>query len=194
MITGLVANALGYDHGEFDRLQKMQRSLTYGARRDQKGSVKTTFQTADLGQEHLAATKASNNPAWTTWGKIDKRGGGSASKGTAQIYPEYLVRSVYTVAFTCHISPDRIAKALQYPERPLFIGRKTCLPACQLYVGQADHDSVQAALTDFWPDGQETCPIWHEDTSGSIIAHDMRSWKNDIFSGQRVVRRQTLSA
>ena len=195
MITGLIGNALGYDRSEYDKLQRLQDSLTYGARRDQKGSVKETYQTADLSEGgHLFAARKSDNHAWTTSGQVVQRDGGTASGGNAQIRPEYLVRSAYTVAFTSHVDAERIANAIQYPERPLFIGRKTCLPASKLYVGQADHDSLEQALKDFWPDGQETCQVWYPDDSGSIIAHDMRSWEDSVFTGQRLLKRETATS
>src|SRR5690625_6149014 len=81
--------------------------------------------------------------AWTTLGWLDKRKGGSASKGTHIRLRDYRADSIHTVALTLQPADknptlDELQKALEYPERPLFIGRKTCLPATPIFLGRIE--------------------------------------------------------
>ena len=69
-ITGLLANALGYKHGDFDRLQALQERLSIASALVREGEELQDYQTVDLGQTHL------RNPAWTTRGRTEHRAGG----------------------------------------------------------------------------------------------------------------------
>lgn len=127
MITGLLGNALGYDHRDVDRLARLQARLRVAARRDVVGERLVDFQTVDLGQDFLAA-------GWTTSGRSEGREGGSAASGTHIRYRHYLADAAYTVAVALRPadeSPtiDALAVALEAPARPLFLGRKCCLPS-----------------------------------------------------------------
>jgi len=136
MICGLLANALGYDHYEFADLQRLQERLQYACRQDRPGTRLRDYQTVDLGQEFM-----SDDLAWTTWGSLERRKGGTASSGTQIRYRDYWADAMYTVALTLDPldeSPtiDDLEQALRTPERPLFIGRKPCLPAERLLLGR----------------------------------------------------------
>jgi CRISPR system Cascade subunit CasD len=48
MLTGLLANALGWRRGDRDALARLQARLCYGARIDRDGTRLTDFQTAQL--------------------------------------------------------------------------------------------------------------------------------------------------
>jgi CRISPR system Cascade subunit CasD len=41
---------------------------------------------------------------------------------------------------------DDLAVALDYPARPLFIGRKPCLPSASFFLGMSEAESLVAAL------------------------------------------------
>ena len=69
-ITGLFANAMGYTHGDFDRLDALQTRLSLASALVRDGEELEDYQTVDLGQEHL------RHPAWTTRGHPEHRGGG----------------------------------------------------------------------------------------------------------------------
>ena len=69
-ITGLLANALGYAHGDFDRLQVLQERLSIASALVREGEELQDYQTVDLGQAHL------RNPSWTTRGRPEHRSGG----------------------------------------------------------------------------------------------------------------------
>jgi CRISPR system Cascade subunit CasD len=200
LLTGLLANALGYDHRQPERLLGLQRRIRYACRRDRTGERMTDFQTVDLGQDFLV------DKGWTTRGAIERRAGGSAREGTHIRTRDYLADAVYTVALTLERRDeaptlDDVATALDSPERPLFLGRKPCLPSAPLLLGRLEAVSLYAALqraprlhperVDGDPDARAAC--WPDgdgpDDHGTALAvTDERDWTNQIHGGQRVVR------
>jgi len=194
MLTGLLANALGWTHGEADRLGTLQERLRYAVRCDREGRRLIDYQTVDLGQDFLDA-------GWTTRGAVEGREGGPASKGTHIRYRHYLADAVFTVALT--LAPpgsapalDEIAAALHEPARPLFIGRKTCLPSVPLLIGRRDAATLLAALREVEPSprtaGNRRLTAWwpaDEDTglpnSRLVPITDDRDWANQIHAGRR---------
>ncbi|MBK7760495.1 MAG: type I-E CRISPR-associated protein Cas5/CasD [Deltaproteobacteria bacterium] len=111
-------------------MERIQARLELGVRVDRPGVVFSDFQTVALGQPHHDGT------GWTTRGRVEAAGGGS-SDGTHIRYRDYYADACHTVALTLRDPEeeptlDTIKRALRHPERPLFIGRKTCLPAAPL--------------------------------------------------------------
>lgn len=149
MMTGLLGNALGWDHSDVDLLQRLQDRLLLAARLDREGRVIVDFQTAEIAQK---------DPLWTTRGKPAERFGGAQSySGPVIRYRHYLADAAVTVALALdpeHEAPtiDALAAALRRPERPLFLGRKGCLPAGPLLLGEPiEQDSLAAALATVEP-------------------------------------------
>ena len=58
MVTGLIANALGWHRGERDRHQSLQDRLVMGARLDRPGTAVRDFQTAQLGRQRQGVDNA----------------------------------------------------------------------------------------------------------------------------------------
>jgi CRISPR system Cascade subunit CasD len=120
MLTGLLANALGYAHRDVAALDRLQERLRFAARLDREGQGLVDFQTAELGKD---------DPLWTTRGTPAERAGGVASySGPALRYRHYRADAALTVALTLvpvEEMPDLAAleAALRRQERPLFIGR-----------------------------------------------------------------------
>lgn len=141
MLTGLLANALGWHHRDADRLQRLQERLVYAVRRDRRGELLEDFQTVALGQDFLQV-------GWTTRGAPEGRGGASGD-ATHIRHRHYLADAAYTVALTLdppgeEPTVDDLEAALRRPARPLFLGRKACLPSRPL-VGHGDEvDRVTA--------------------------------------------------
>ena len=214
-ITGLFANALGYSHGDFDRLQALQARLSIASALVREGEEVQDYQTADLGQAHL------RNPSWTTRGSTEHREGGPEARyGTHIRFRRY--RADASVLSTVSLSPadekpmlNDIGNALMAPARPLFIGRKPCLPSTRLFVGIiVDADSLTDALTrvpDTFPerwseiaDGNGRATVmaeWPEDGDRALSPEarlatqrviDRRDWRNQLHGGERVVARGTL--
>ena len=213
-ITGLFANALGYAHGDFDRLQALQARLSIASALVREGEELQDYQTVDLGQAHL------RNPSWTTRGSTEHRDGSPEARyGTHIRFRRY--RADASVLSTVSLSSadeaptlSAVGDALMKPARPLFIGRKPCLPSTRLFVGIiADADSLTDALTsvpgtfpDRWTeiagldDRTEIMAEWpvvDRDLSPEArrATHriiDQRDWRNQLHGGERVVARGPL--
>lgn len=144
MVTGLIGNALGYDHADVEALARLQERIRMAVRRDVDGTHVVDFQTVDLGQEFMAS-------GWTTWGRPEGRDGGSAASGTHIRYRHYLADSLTTVAVTLMDAEepptvDAIHEAVNEPARPLFLGRKACLPSTPIALGVMEADSLVSVL------------------------------------------------
>lgn len=158
MLTGLLANALGWGYARADlaRMKELQSRLTWAARRDRAGEPMTEYQTVDLGQRHLWAIGGKSEEgfgavSWTTRGAIEERAGAPANAtGTHQRWRDHYADAVYAVAVG--LAPGdgptvaELAAAIQHPARPLFLGRKSCPPAAPLFVAVVQAETVVAAL------------------------------------------------
>lgn len=205
MIAGLLANALGWRHGQVESLQALQESLRVASRRDRAGVLLRDYQTVDLGQPFLDAARV----GWTTRGRLEKRGG-AFSNATHQRWRDYHADSVHTLALAvgeaAPVGLERLATALEHPARPLFLGRKPCLPAAPLLLGSGSANSLLEALRRapslpahrrderhpeypaWWPaDEQEG------DTEGQLLrVSEDRDWLNQIHAGHSLVRHGTI--
>lgn len=192
MVTGLIANAFGWDRGDDVLHNRLQERLRLGTRLEAPGSRLTDFQTAQLG----AADKA-----WTTWGTVEERRGGAASYNSPHLrYRDYHADLTALLALRLELANDaptldEVAQALDRPQRPLFIGRKPCLPVGRLVAGWIDADSVLQALQlaprfneecDLraqWPDGEGQLP-----GDRLVDVCDERNWTSGMHGGWRPVR------
>ncbi|MEZ4450876.1 MAG: type I-E CRISPR-associated protein Cas5/CasD [Nannocystaceae bacterium] len=194
MLAGLLGNALGYDHRDVDALTRLQARIRHAVRRDRGGEIRTDYQTVDLGQPHLL-----DEVAWTTRGRLDPRGGSSDNKvGTHIRHRDYLVDSAFTLALTltpADESPEieAIESALRRPARPLFLGRKCCIPAAPLVLGRAQAASLSAAVRSapaskgstgrlrlWWPVGDDRA---REARCHHVSITDERDWRNQVHVG-----------
>ncbi|MCY4113691.1 MAG: type I-E CRISPR-associated protein Cas5/CasD [Chloroflexi bacterium] len=198
MLAGLLANALGWRRIEHERHQALQDRLIFAARIDRglaEGGILRDFQTAQLGAK---------DRAWTSHGRPEGRAGGARTYDAPHLrYRDYLADMRVTVALRFEPeaeSPalDNVAHALQRPARPLFIGRKPCLPSTQLFTGFCDADSALAALRAIpvnpdpdqptvrvlWPDGDGSAGV---SASRRHFLTDQRNWASGLHGGGRVV-------
>lgn len=195
MLTGLCANALGYNHREADQIQQLQERLIYAVRRDRAGQVVEDYQTVDLSQPFMQA-------GWTTRGVPMDRGGLSGL-GTHVRQREYLADAVFTIALSLR-EPDRtptmreLVAALRHPARPLFLGRKPCLPSGPVFLELTEAEALvqvlgsaplpagnradAGALTSWWPPSEGGGGI-------DVEVVDRRDWRNQLVVGQRLMRR-----
>jgi CRISPR system Cascade subunit CasD len=192
MVTGLIASALGWDRNDGLLHNRLQYRLRMGTRLEAQGSRLTDFQTVQLG---------AGDTAWTTWGTVEERRGGAASYNSPHLrYRDY--QADLTALLVLRLEPadepptlDDVAQALDRPQRPLFIGRKPCLPAGRLVIGWVEANSVLQALQSApfanaisgfraqWPDGEGELP-----GDRLIDVCDERNWTSDIHGGWRPVR------
>ncbi|MEL7059202.1 MAG: type I-E CRISPR-associated protein Cas5/CasD [Acidobacteriota bacterium] len=206
LLTGLLANALGFDHRDFERTQRLQDRVRFAVRRDRRGERLADYQTVDLGQPWM-------DPGWTTWHQLAKRDGAN-SKGTHIRDRHYWADAVFTVALTLEPALeeptlDAIEAALREPERPLFIGRKPCLPAGRILLGRERASTLReavigaprprsalrrddgASLALWWPDSDAPAEASIADERQPV--YDRRDWANQVHTGRRFVRRGQIA-
>lgn len=196
LLTGLCANALGFDRSEAERHQDLQGRLVHAVRRDRAPQPIVDYQTVDLGQPHL------RDRSWTTRGVSDERAGGAAARhGTHIRLRHYLADGVFTVALTLRgdgrPNLGELGEAFTQPARPLFIGRKACFPSGPLLIGIREGTDLVSILEveplhrqrlenpeirAWWPD--------HPDARRGfrvLEVADERDWLNQIHVGRRRV-------
>lgn len=199
MVTGLLANALGWERGAGQQHNRLQQRLKVGCALAPGGQRIQDFQTAQLGKD---------DRAWTTWGVPEERAGGAAAYSSPHLrwrdYHADLCAWVVLALRTAEESPtlEDIAAALDRPMRPLFIGRKPCLPAGRLLAGWQEAPDVCSALQAIvtarasaaapgwqaqWPDGEGSLP---GDRLSDIC--DERNWVTGLHGGWRPVRQALL--
>jgi CRISPR system Cascade subunit CasD len=197
LMAGLIANALGYVHAEMEKIQRLQDRLFLASRWDIVPVPIVDYQTVDLGQEKM------RDAGWTTRGAAEHRDGGTAKVGIHQRYRHYLANGVLTavIALPDKELPDIFAveRALLRPVRPLFIGRKTCLPSSRMLVGRTSGENVltmletvgrasrsananDAAMPASWPAG-----LTSERPEQVRQVYDLRNWSSQLHMGSRFV-------
>jgi CRISPR system Cascade subunit CasD len=205
MLTGLFANALGWTRTEPEKHQSLQDRLIFAARLDREtvGGVLTDMQNAQMEK---------NDRGWTTWGIVEGRDG--ASYGAPHRRKrDYHMDARVVIALRLGEAADgpdlqSLANALFRPARPLFIGRKHCLPSRPvLPVRQEDWFVVapdaysalarpatrsgclgkqkQSRLRAFWPRGEG--PEEGEVVNRIYDLPDLRNWRSSLHGGQRQV-------
>ncbi|WP_018988395.1 type I-E CRISPR-associated protein Cas5/CasD [Aromatoleum toluclasticum] len=204
MFTGLIANALGWrreDAAEHDRLQAR---LVFGARLDRPGARLRDYQTARLGM---------NDRGWTTSGEPEGREPSPSYRPdqtgekvlTLQRYRDHHADAAVMVALRLEPADEAptlemVADALQRPARPLFLGRKPCLPASPLFAGWCDAPDLLTALQKAAPLATNAHPrvLWpagEGELHGSrqLDVCDERNWTSGVHGGWRPVCEGVLS-
>lgn len=204
MVTGMIANALGWDRSEAQQHNRLQQRLRMGCVLAPGAQRVQDFQTAQLGKD---------DKAWTTWGTPEERAGGAGTYAGPHLrYRDYHADLCAWVVLALHPvdeapTLDDIAAALDKPARPLFIGRKPCLPADRLvarwHTAADICSALQAIVTEQtaaaaaaapatgwqaqWPDGEGTQP-----GDRLLDICDERNWASGIHGGWRPVRQAVL--
>ncbi len=202
MLTGLFANALGYQHGDFELLQALQARIRYAARWDLEPEPVVDYHTVDLGQPKMKGYAEGKEPlGWTTRGKPEGRGKGDATKETHIRYRHYWANGIMTLAVALEGDDvpnlDDLEHALHRPARPLFLGRKTCLPAAPILLTKIQATDLLEALCHhpihpraIKSDQKSLSACWPANIPGGTQAHiisryDQREWCNQIHAGRR---------
>ncbi len=190
MLTGLLANALGWRREERDRHARLQARLVFAARIDRSGARLTDFQTAQLAQ---------SDRGWTTRGVPDGRAGGAGTYNSPYIRScDYAADKRVTVALRLDEADeaptiDALAGALEEPARPLFLGRKACLPETPLLERIVEASGLVAALAASPPPGIGPFRIMlpgsepPDNKTERVPVTDMRDWRSGVHAGGRDV-------
>jgi CRISPR system Cascade subunit CasD len=192
MLCGLFGNALGYRRTDAEQLDALQRRIVWAARLDRPGVMVQDFQTAQIGK---------NDKAWTTRGRPEVRGGGAATYESPHIRRrDYWADA--SIAVAVRLEPadeapslDALAQALRAPARPLFIGRKSCLPSCRILEGAVEAGDALAALAQaaFALDSEPVAAVFFNDVRAKSVAirrhraSDERRFELDVHAGQVTV-------
>ena len=152
MLTGLIANALGWTRAMRAEHQALQERVVFGALWEHEMALGrlTDYQTASIRKD---------DQAWTTRGTPARRAGGAATYGGShQRRRDY--HADLRLSVVLRLDPDdpppaldEVADALIRPARPLFIGRKACLPSAPIFGGWIEAPDVRAALNGIAPVG-----------------------------------------
>lgn len=186
LLTGMLGNALGYRRTEARRLQSLQDRLRYAVRIDRSGQRITDYQTADLNKD---------DSGWTTRGVPEGRAGGQGTyEGQHQRYRDYHADAAATVALT--LDPTNhsselfsLAEALDHPVRPLFIGRKPCLPSERIVIGVVEETTLLDALQKApLAIDADAVPRHFSRQPGpadarSVSVHGLRNWRANVHQG-----------
>jgi CRISPR system Cascade subunit CasD len=198
LLAGLLANALGWSHADGERIGALQERLLVASRWDIAPERIVDYHTVDLGQPKM------REPGWTTRGAPEHRDGGPAAKfGTHQRYRHYWANGVLTasLALSTDHGPnlDELESALKAPARPLFLGRKTCLPSGPVLIGRLAGTDVLDILKRV---PRVSCPVRPQKTPMSARwpaelgdpredqikpIYDQRDWHNQWHAGSRMV-------
>ncbi len=183
-LTGLLANALGWRREQGKKHQALQDRLHFGALIARQGRLLTDSQNAKLEK---------SDEGWTTWGHPDKR------RGDTYNSPHRRQRD-YLADHDCHVvlrlldgeepDLDMLATALEQPARPLFIGRKPCLPTAPLLVGRIEGKDAKGALKALALSGRAIWPV-PQDAPGIDLA-DLRNWVSGLHGGTRWVCEEVI--
>ena len=203
-LTGLFGNALGWNWEDRISHQALQDRLNFGVGIARRGSVVTDNQNARVYE---------NEPGWTTGGVPDSRNKGSSYKGIPQDdqfgnqecrkWLTHRRQRDYLADHDCHVvlclaeseglRLDELADALQHPLRPLYIGRKPCLPSRPLFVGWVEGATARIALetldVDWSACGEALWPEVDDLPTGAqlIGLPDLRNWESGLHGGERRV-------
>lgn len=191
MLTGLLANALGWDRAEGARLERLQARLRWAARIDRPGEHLGDFQTAQLSKKSVG---------WTTRGVVESPAGGDAAFESPHLR-ERDYRADASVLVALRLDPadeaptlDELCAALDRPARPLFLGRKGCPPAARLAAGWADGATAVDAIDGAAGLDSHARPAVYTNEAGAIgqpdrvhPASDERRFSVDVHAGTRPI-------
>jgi CRISPR system Cascade subunit CasD len=181
-LTGLFGNALGWRREERAAHQDLQDRMVFGALNARPGRVMTDNQNAKL---------EADGKGWTTWGRPEERTGktyDSPHRRRRDYLADHDCRVVLRLTPGEGPALDTLAEALDRPARPLFIGRKSCLPSGPLFAGWVEAASVHAALMALGLSGPALWPDEGAGTDGAgtgVDLADLRNWHSGLHAGHR---------
>jgi CRISPR system Cascade subunit CasD len=203
MLTGLIANAFGWERTNWKAHQSLQDRLVFAARRERESAngILTDTQNARLDGDEQG---------WTSYGKPEgRRGGAKTYKSPHRRLRDYHADLSACVVLRLHPADeapnlDAVSSALKRPARPLFLGRKPCLPSLPILAGEVMAASAYKALEQvtslerasrklraLWP--VKEGPNDGEYVHRIVALEDLRNWKTGLHGGSRMVVEGTVA-
>ena len=194
MLTGLIGNALGLHWSDREEHQAIQDRLIFAARREREGEVLVDSQNAQL---------ARTDKGWTTTGEPERRAGATYDaphRRTRDYHADSSVRVVLRLEPETETPTlDVLAESFDRPARPLFIGRKPCLPSnfllatgpARWVMGSTAYEALRMVpgrdeeYPAQWPMGQG--PATGDGVDRISDLADLRSWGTGLHGGSRQV-------
>ncbi|MGO9391820.1 type I-E CRISPR-associated protein Cas5/CasD [Rhodoblastus sp.] len=203
MLAGLLANALGWKRTDWEKCQALQDRLVFAARqgREELPAPLTDTQNARLEK---------NDKGWTTWGEPEGRAGASYNAPHRRRRDYHMDACVIVVLRLEPVAAqpdlDALAAALRQPARPIFIGRKPCLPSFPVLwpdfiLAPTAHaalaqiamdDSAPKKLRAIWPVGEG--PDDGDDVWRIVDLPDLRNWRTGLHGGARRIVEGVVTA
>ena len=194
MLVGLIGNALGWRWSDRKKHNAVQDRLIFGARREREGTLLTDTQNAQL---------AKTDKGWTTLGVPEGRGGasyGAPHRRLRDYHADLSMRVVLRLVPEDDCPTlDHVAEAFDRPARPLYIGRKPCLPTAPLLASEPERwvtaSTAFAALCALPGRGELLRALWPVEQGPETgdgadrIADlaDLRNWTTGLHGGSRRV-------
>lgn len=193
-LTGLLANALGLRREESALHQALQDRLIFGALTVLPEGRNVPLVVTDTQNAKLEKS----DRGWTTWGAPEGRAGAtydSPHRRRRDYLADQETRVVLRLAAGDGPTLGHVAAALDCPARPLFIGRKPCLPSSPLLAGHAVGATAYRALQSLGISGHA---IWPDEGDGpdAALRHDiadLRNWQSGLHGGTRVVMEGSIA-
>ena len=194
MLVGLICNALGWRWSDRERHQAVQDRLIFGARREREGAMLTDTQNAQL---------AKTDKGWTTLGVPEGRDGasyGAPHRRLRDYHADLSMRLVLRLVPEEETPTlDHVAEGFDRPSRPLYIGRKPCLPTAPLLASEPKRwvtastafEALSAVggrhepLRALWPVDQG--PETGDGVDRVVDLADLRNWTTGLHGGSRRV-------
>ena len=193
MITGLIGNALGWNWTERAGHQSLQERLITAAALLSEGEIITDVQNAQLSK---------NDIGWTTRGYTEGRAGDSYGSPHRR-RRDYVADADIAVVLTLEPSEkepslDDVCNALIRPARPLFLGRKPCLPSCPLVAhgepfinASTAHEALRMTIDKsgvraWWPESEGPNGVRVQEVA------DLRNWDSGLHGDTRFVHEGEL--
>ena len=195
MMTGLLANAMGWDRRDGVNHVDLQNRLVVATLWPDAGAASrlVDYQVAQIDHD---------DAMWTTRPfplDVENRKASAKESFPHQRWRHYHEDLRVLVAVTLDppnatLTLDDLATALRHPARVLFVGRKPCVPSAPIYEGELEADSPREALAamgcggrGFWPAGA--------DEKGLNVSRvfDIRDHVAGLHSGSRLRASGTIT-
>lgn len=196
-ICGLLANAIGLDRADVVGLEALQNQIVYAAREEVPGQEMMDFQTARI---------AKSDTGWTHSGKEERGGEADTYNNPTILRRPFLADHAVTVVVGLKpgaVTPDRLIASLDMPARPLFLGRKSFLPAAPLLNRErpieieADNALTALRMVPSLTGNSAMLAIWPADCGddeGRVVdCFDIRDFRANRHSGMRKQKEGRIS-